>query len=83
MRRYLPRTPKRKDPPDVRLVHNFYPGPRVDPGRDREIHLDGFRIWITDELPRSRPPTFFTDVFDAGDGTEHRCYCGWLDGRGQ
>jgi hypothetical protein len=20
-------------------------------------------------------------MFDAGDGDEHRCYCGWLDGR--
>lgn len=49
MMRYLPRAPKREYPADVRLVHNFHPGPPDDPGRDREVGLSGFRIWITDE----------------------------------
>jgi hypothetical protein len=81
MRRYLAHAPRRAYSPDVRLVHNFYPGPRDDPGRDRKVNLNGFRVWITDEPPGSRAPTYFTDVFDAGDGSEHRCFCGWLDGR--
>ena len=49
MRRSLPRTPKKEYPNGVRLVHNFYPGPHDDPGADRLVGLDGFRIWITDE----------------------------------
>jgi len=68
MHRYLPRAPKREYAPDVRLVHNFYPGPRDDPGRDRKVGLNGFRCWIIDE-----PPGTY--------GDEHRCHCGWLDGR--
>jgi hypothetical protein len=36
-------------PEGVRLVHNFYPGPPDDPGRDRAYGVDGFRYWITDE----------------------------------
>jgi hypothetical protein len=66
MRRYLARAPKRDYPEGVRLVHNFYPGPHDDPGRDRTVGLNGFRVWITDE------PTEIE---------RHRCYCGWLDGR--
>jgi hypothetical protein len=69
MQRYLWRTPKREYPPEARLVHNFYPGPRDDPGRDPPmIGFNGFRIWITDG-----PPGTY--------GDERRCYCGWLDGR--
>jgi hypothetical protein len=49
MLRYLSRTPVRGCPSDVRLVHNFYPGPHDDPGADRMVGLDGFRIWVTDE----------------------------------
>jgi hypothetical protein len=49
MRRSLSRTPRRDYPEGVRLVHNFYPGPLDDPGRDRMVGLDGFRIWIIDE----------------------------------
>ena len=52
MLRYLARAPQREYPPDVRLVHNFYPGPHVDPGRDRPVGLNGFRGWITDERRR-------------------------------
>ena len=81
MRRYQAHVPKRELPEGVRLVHNFYPGPRDDPGRARDVGVDGFRIWITDEPLGSRPPQRVTDVFDAGDGDEHRCFCGWLDGR--
>jgi hypothetical protein len=68
MRRYLPRAPKHDYPEGVRIVHNFYPGPLDDPGRDRKVGLDGFRVWITDEP---------TGTY----GNERRCYCGWLDGR--
>jgi len=50
--------------PGMRVVHNFYPGPHDDPGRNRRYGWDGFRYWITDEP-----------------GNDHRCYCGWLDGR--
>ncbi len=35
--------------PGMRVVHNFYPGPHDDPGRDRQYGADGFRLWITDE----------------------------------
>jgi hypothetical protein len=65
MIKYRRKTVKPTDPPGVRLVHNFYPGPHDDPGRDRPYGLDGFRFWITDE-PNER---------------EQRCFCGWLDGR--
>jgi hypothetical protein len=65
MRRYLSKTPKRDYPEGVRLVHNFYPGPIDDPGRDRFPGLDGFRFWITDEP----------------NPNERRCFCGWLGGR--
>ena len=65
MRRYLARAPKRSYPEGVRLVHNFYPGPHNDPGRDRMVGLDGFRVWVTDEPNEN----------------ERRCHCGWLDGR--
>jgi hypothetical protein len=65
MRRYLSRAPKKDYPEGVRIVHNFYPGPYDDPGRDREFGLDGFRVWVTDEPNEN----------------ERRCYCGWLDGR--
>lgn len=54
--------------PGARLVHNFPPGPPEDRGRDRPYGLEGFRYWVTDEPPGSY-------------GNEHRCYCGWLDGR--
>ena len=40
---------RKHPPPGWRLVHNFYPGPHDDPGRDRTYGLDGFRYWITDE----------------------------------
>ena len=64
MRRY-----RSKNPPEgARLVHNFCPGPADDPGRDRAYGLNGFRYWVTDEPPGSRPPTTATDVFDTGDG---------------
>jgi hypothetical protein len=66
VRRYLVRAPKRNYPEGFRLVHNFYPGPHDDPGRDREVRLGGFRVWVTDEQPSEN---------------ERRCYCGWLDGR--
>jgi hypothetical protein len=68
MIRYLGHAPKREYPQGVRLVHNFYPGPHDDPGRDREIGVGGFRVWIIDEPPGSY-------------GNEHRCYCGCPDGR--
>jgi len=67
MRRYLSGVPK-QFPEGVRLVHNFYPGPRDDPGRHRSLRQGGFRAWITDEPSGSH-------------GVEHRCFCGWLDGR--
>lgn len=67
MRRYLNAVPADL-PEDVRLVHNFPPGPADDPGRDRKINLNGFRVWITDEPNGSY-------------GNERRCHCGWLDGR--
>jgi hypothetical protein len=67
VRRYLTGPPKQDLPDGVRLVHNFYPGPRDDPGRDRKYGLDGFRYRITDVL----------DSPWAG----RRCYCGRLDGR--
>src|SRR5262245_60476963 len=51
MIRYLSGVPRKPLPEGVRLVHNFYPGPDDDPGRDRKIGLNGFRIWITDEPP--------------------------------
>jgi len=35
--------------PGMRVVHNFYPGPHDDPGRNRRYGWDGFRYWITDE----------------------------------
>ena len=35
MRRYRVRTLTEKHPPGSRVVHNFYPGPGDDPGRDR------------------------------------------------
>jgi hypothetical protein len=69
VKRYLPsggRVRKVDRPEGVRIVHNFYPGPHDDPGREREVGLNGFRVWITDE--------------QQAEG-EHRCYCGWLDGR--
>lgn len=65
MHRYLTRAPKREYPEDVRIVHNFYPGPRDDPGRDRMLGLDGFRVWVTDEPNEN----------------ERRCHSGWLGGR--
>jgi len=46
-------------------VHNFFPGPPDDPGRDRPYGANGFRYWITDE-PNPH---------------ERRCHCGWLGGR--
>ena len=64
MQRYLSQTPKKKYPPSVRLVHNFYPGPHDDPGRDRMVGAMGFRIWVTDETIEQT--------------NERRCYCGWL-----
>ncbi len=65
MLRYLSKTPKKEYPADVRIVHNFCPGPHNDPGRDRVVGLDGFRVWVTDEPNENAK----------------RCYCGWLDGR--
>lgn len=65
MIRYLARAPEGEYPEGVRIVHNFYPGPHDDPGRDREVGLNGFRVWVTD-VPNEN---------------ERRCYCGWLDGR--
>jgi len=65
MRRYLAHAPKRDYPEGVRLVHNFYPGPVDDPGRDRMVGLDGFRIWVTDEPNEHERP----------------CFCGWFNGR--
>jgi hypothetical protein len=62
---YVTRAPKRAYPEGFRIVHNFYPGPPDDPGRDRMLGLDGFRAWVT----------------DAPNANERRCYCGWLDGR--
>jgi hypothetical protein len=67
MRRYLKKKPTREYPPEVRIVHNFYPGPLDDPGRNRTLGSDGFRAWITDE-PYSH-------------WAGRPCYCGWLDGR--
>jgi hypothetical protein len=65
MRRYLSKAPRKDYPAGVRLVHNVYPGPPDDPGRDRDKGDWGFRVWVTDEP----------------NPNEHRCYCGWLDGR--
>jgi hypothetical protein len=66
MHRYLSSLPKREYPPEVRLVHNFYPGPLDDPGRDRPLREGGFRVWITDEPPeadlRSSSPTCSTQA---------------------
>jgi hypothetical protein len=45
MRRYLTQTPKKDYPDGVRLVHNFYPGPPENPGADRMVGADGFRVW--------------------------------------
>lgn len=42
MRRYLSGIPRKEYPADVRIVHNFYPGPADDPGADRQINVDGF-----------------------------------------
>ena len=44
MMRYLRHVPTKPLDEGVRLVHNFYPGPHDDPGRDRAIGLRGFRI---------------------------------------
>jgi len=63
MNRYLDRTPKKDYPPNVRLVHNFFPGPPNDPGQDRPFGERGFRAWVTDEDPLP---------------TERQCFCGWL-----
>lgn len=41
MLRYLSRKP-RKIPKGTRLVHNVYPGPPEDPGRDRPLREAGF-----------------------------------------
>jgi hypothetical protein len=49
MRRYRIKTLTAEHPPGTRVVHNFYPGPLTDPGRDRRYGLSGFRYWITDE----------------------------------
>ena len=68
MMRYLSHLPKKEYPAGIRIVHNFYPGPLDDPGRDRPLREGGFRVWITDEPIGSY-------------GDERRCYCGWLDGR--
>jgi hypothetical protein len=64
---HLDRVPKRDLPEGFRLVHNFFPGPPDDPGRDRVVGEGGFRIW------RNDAPLATTG--------ERRCYCGWLDGR--
>jgi len=61
MRCYLARAPKREYPPEVRLVHDFYPGPHDDPGRDREVGLNGFPGWITDERRRRSSSAVFPD----------------------
>jgi hypothetical protein len=74
MRRYLSRTPKRQYPPDVRLLHNFYPGPHNDPGRDRAVGLNGFRIWITDEPGNDR--RCYCGWLD---GREHHGTVGYVD----
>ncbi len=66
MKRYLSQIPRKQYPPDVRLVHNFFPGPAHDPGASRVVSDGGFRIWVTDESPPE---------------LEQRCYCGWLGGR--
>jgi hypothetical protein len=65
MIRHLSKTPSKQYPAGVRLVHNFYPGPADDPGRNRPLGAEGFRAWITDEP----------------NDNERCCYCGWLDGR--
>ena len=49
MKRYIPGLPRKDYAPDVRLVHNFYPGPLDDPGRERGYGMGGFRYWVTDE----------------------------------
>lgn len=50
MRRYR----SKNVPEGARLVHNFYPGPLDDPGRDRLYGHNGFRYWITDEPGRDQ-----------------------------
>lgn len=67
--RNLARSPKLDYPEGVRIVHNFYPGPHDDPGRDRTLGVGGFRVWVTDE------------PLGTYGKNERRCYCGWLDGR--
>jgi hypothetical protein len=64
VKQYLTCTPSEPVPEGVYLVHNFYPGPPEDPGRDRELGLDGFRAFVCDaaELPAAA----------------WRCDCGWL-----
>jgi hypothetical protein len=71
MQRYLSQTPRKEYPEGVRIVHNFYPGPHDDPGRDRGIEHGGFRVWVTDE----------PDATETGGWGGRRCYCGWLGGR--
>jgi hypothetical protein len=53
MHRYLAKTPKKEYPLGVRIVHNFYPGPHEEPGRDRELRMGGFRVWVTDDPTRT------------------------------
>jgi hypothetical protein len=65
MKQYRVKTLTKKHSHGTRIVHNFYPGPPDDPGRDRSYANGGFRYWITDEPSEG----------------EQRCYCGWLDGR--
>jgi hypothetical protein len=65
MRRYLNATPEQTYLEGIRVVHNFWPGPPEDPGQDRKLGANGFRVWVTDEPNEN----------------EKQCHCGWLNGR--
>jgi hypothetical protein len=66
MRRYIPHIPRKQYGPEIRLAHNFCPGPYGNPGQDRSFGDGGFRYWITDEPLEST--------------NEHQCFCGWSCG---
>ena len=75
MLRYLSRKP-RKIPKGTRIVHNVYPGPPEDPGRDRPLREAGFRIWLTDAEMGERCHCGWLG------GREHYGTSAWVDADG-
>jgi hypothetical protein len=70
VRRYLSRTPRREYRPNIRLVHNFFPGsPDIRRPRER-----GRGFWITDE-----PGTDERCYCGWLDGREHYGAGAWVD----